>query len=153
MDQTSNSSYLSGLPDPVTEAAFYEDVPSKRLMAWLIDIILISLITAGLTVLSLFTALFILPFVYAATSFLYRWISLSKSSATPGMRVMSLEMRKADGSVFDGPTALIHTAGYFASVAVFPLQLISVVLMVMSERKQGLTDMVLGTAALNRASH
>ena len=55
MDQTSNSSHLRGLPDPVTEAEFYADVPSKRLIAWLIDIAVISLITAGLTVLSLFT--------------------------------------------------------------------------------------------------
>ena len=153
MDKTSDLSYMSGLPDPVSEAELYDDVASKRLFAWLIDVVLISFITAGLTVLSLFTALFILPLVYAAASFLYRWISLTKSSATPGMRVMSLEFRKSDGSAFDGPTALLHTAGYFASVAVFPLQLISIVLMVMSERKQGLTDMVLGTAAINRTSY
>ena len=69
------------------------------------------------------------------------------------MRVMALEMRKGDGNHFDGPTALLHTAGYFASVAIFPLQLVSVVLMLTSERKQGLTDMVLGTAALNRAGY
>ena len=153
MDKASTPYYLSGLPDPVNEAEFYEDVPTKRLFAWLIDIALISLITAGLTILSLFTALFILPLVFAVVSFLYRWIGLSTRSATIGMRVMSLEMRKGDGSGFDGATALLHTTGYFISVAVFPLQLVSVALMVVSERKQGLTDMVLGTAALNRASY
>lgn len=151
MDKMSDHSFMSGLPDPVTEAEFYEDVPSKRFFAWLVDIFLISLITAVLTLLSLFTALFILPFVYACVSFIYRWASLSRHSATPGMRLVSLEMRKSDGDAFDGPTALLHTAGYFASVAIFPLQLVSVVLMLMSERKQGLTDMVMGTAALNRA--
>ena len=153
MDNTSNTYFMSDLPDPQTEAEFYEDVVSKRFFAWIIDIVLIGLITAGLTVLSLFTALFILPLVYATVSFLYRWASLTRHSATPGMRLVSLEMRQSDGDTFNGPTALLHTAGYFVSVAVFPLQLISIVLMLMTERKQGLTDMVLGTVALNRASH
>ena len=140
----------SGLPDPVTEADLYADVPTKRFFAWIVDIVLISLLTAVATVLSLFTALFILPVVYAVISFVYRWVSLTRSSATPGMRLVSLEMRRADGDRFDGATALLHTAGYFTSVAIFPLQLVSIVLMLMSERRQGLTDMVLGTAALNR---
>ena len=150
MNDTTRHTLDMGLPDPVREAEFYADVPTKRLIAWVVDVILISLMTAGAVILSLFTGLFILPLVYAAISFLYRWISLTGSSATPGMRLVSLEMRKGDGERFDGATAFLHTAGYFVSVAVFPLQLISVVLMLMSERKQGLTDMILGTAALNR---
>lgn len=149
---TTTGSHLSGLPDPDRDQAFYDDVPTKRLIAWVVDVILISVITAVLVLISLFTALFILPLVYAATSFLYRWFSLTRHSATPGMRFVSLEMRKGNGETFDGATALLHTAGYFASLAIFPLQLISIVLMLMSERKQGLTDMVLGTAALNRAA-
>src|SRR6056297_593893 len=138
MDNTSDSSFMSNLPDPRTETEFYEDVVSKRFFAWLIDVVLISIITAILTLLSLFTAVFILPLVYATISFIYRWASLTRHSATPGMRLVSLEMRQADGETFSGPTALVHTAGYFASVAVFPLQLVSVVLMLMSERRQGL---------------
>ncbi len=150
MNDTSRHTPFSGLPDPVHEAELYADVPTKRLVAWLVDVLLISLMTAVATILSLFTALFVLPAVYAAISFLYRWISLSRNSATPGMRLVALELRRSDGDLFDGATALMHTAGYFVSVAVFPLQLISVVLMLMSERRQGLTDMVIGTAAVNR---
>ena len=150
MNDTSRHTPFSGLPDPIHEAELYADVPTKRLVAWLVDVILISVMTAVATILSLFTALFVLPAVYAAISFLYRWISLTRNSATPGMRLVALEMRRSDGDRFDGATALLHTAGYFVSVAVFPLQLISVVLMLMSERRQGLTDMVIGTAALNR---
>jgi uncharacterized RDD family membrane protein YckC len=149
---TTSAPHQSGLPDPDRDHAFYDDVPTKRLIAWLIDVVLISAITAVLVLISLFTALFILPLVYAAASFAYRWFSLTRHSATPGMRFVSLEMRRENGEAFDGATALLHTAGYFASVAVFPLQLVSIVLMLMSERKQGLTDMVLGTAALNRAA-
>ncbi|MBT8413840.1 MAG: RDD family protein [Boseongicola sp.] len=137
------------IPLPETQPEFYEDVNSKRLVAWIIDVIAISAITALLTVLSLFTALFFLPFLYAAVGFIYRWIGLSRNSATFGMRVMSVEFQKSDGEDFDGATAFLHTLGYYASVAIFPAQLVSIVLMLMSERKQGLTDMVLGTVLLN----
>jgi uncharacterized RDD family membrane protein YckC len=81
--------------------------------------------------------------------FIYRWIGLTRHSATVGMRLMSVEFRKADGEDFDSSTAFLHTAGYYASVAVFPAQLVSIVMMLMSERRQGLTDTVLGTALLN----
>jgi hypothetical protein len=37
-------------------------------------------------------------------------------------------------------------------MAAFPLQFVSIGLMLMTERKQGLTDHVLGTAAVNRAA-
>ena len=137
------------IPLPETQPEFYEDVNSKRLVAWIIDVVAISAITALLTVLSLFTALFFLPFLYAAVGFIYRWTGLSRNSATFGMRVMSVEFQKSDGEDFDGATAFLHTLGYYASVAIFPAQLVSIVLMLMSERKQGLTDMVLGTVLLN----
>lgn len=140
------------LPDPHSQPEFYEDVVSKRLIAWFIDVALIAAITAILTVFSLFTALFFLPFLYATLGFLYRWVGLTRHSATIGMRVMSLEFRKSDGEDFDGATSFLHTAGYYVSVAVFPLQLISIAMMLLTERKQGLTDMVLGTTLLNMRS-
>jgi uncharacterized RDD family membrane protein YckC len=143
---------LSNLPDPAVHPEYYEDVPTKRLIAWIVDVMIISLITAVLTVFSLFTALFILPVLYATVSFLYRWVGLSRHSATIGMRVVSLEMQRGDGARFDGTTAFMHTLGYFVSVAIFPAQLVSVALMLMSEKRQGLTDMVMNTAALNRSA-
>lgn len=140
-----------GLPDPQSQPEFYDDVPTKRLIAWIADSIIIGLFVFILTLLSIFTALFILPLVWLSVGFLYRWITLAGNSATPGMRLVSLEFRRPDGTPFDGTTAFLHTAGYTFSVVTFPLQLISIGLMLMTERKQGLTDMVLGTAALNRA--
>lgn len=140
------------LPDPYTQPEFYQDVPTKRFIAWIVDTILISLIVFLLTVLSIFTALFILPIVWLTVSFLYRWLTIAGGSATPGMRLVSLELRRADGRLFDSVTAFLHTAGYTISVVTFPLQFISIALMLMTERKQGLTDLILGTAALNRAA-
>lgn len=141
-----------GLPDPETEAEFYADIPTKRFVAWVVDVVLITLITAVLVPFTLFTALFFLPVLYFIVSFLYRWVSLARNSATPGMRLVAIEFRSRMGEPFDGGLAALHTAGYAVSVAMFPLQFVSIALMLISARKQGLTDHVLGTAAINRAA-
>lgn len=139
----------AGLPDPDYEAEFYRDVPTKRLLAWAVDVAIIWMITAGLSVFTLFALPLLLP-LFAVVSFLYRWATLAGKSATPGMRLAAIEIRRHDGARLDGGTAFLHTAGYFVSVITFPLQLISIAMMLATPRKQGLTDVILGTAALNR---
>lgn len=139
-----------GQPDPHYNEEFYRDIPVKRLIAWMIDAILISIVTSLVVVLTAFTAVFFVGFVVLLVSFLYRWWSLAARSATPGMRLTSMELMTLQGQRFDTGTAFAHTLGYTISVAVFPLQLISIVLMLVSARRQGLTDHVLGTVAINR---
>ena len=140
------------LPQPETHPEFYADTVSKRFFAWVIDVLLISIVTMSVVPFTAFTALFFLPLLYASISFLYRWWSLAARSATPGMRLTSIELRQANGSRLDVATAFLHTAGYFVSLAIFPLQLISIVLMLMSGRRQGLTDHILSVAAINRTA-
>lgn len=140
------------LPDPVHDAEHYADTPAKRAFAWIVDVILIGLMTAVLVPFTLFTALFYLPFLFATVSFLYRWTTLARGSATLGMRLTAIEIRKPDGAPLDAGSAFLHTVGYFVSVAVFPLQLVSIAMMLITERRQGLTDSLLGTVALNRSA-
>ena len=149
MTAFASASNTAHLPHPETHSEFYEDVVSKRLLAWLVDVLIISILTAFLSIFTLLTALLILPLFYAVISFLYRWVSLTSRSATPGMRLFAVEFRRDDGSHFDGGTAFLHTAGYFVSVAVFPAQFLSIAMMLLSPRRQGLTDAILGTALLN----
>ena len=139
-----------GLPDPEARPEFYDGVALKRAAAWFIDAVVIALLTGLAIVFSAFIAAFFLPATVLIVSFLYRWLTISGGSATLGMRVMSVEFRTRDGQRFDGTTAFLHTLGYTVSVAVFPAQLVSMVLMAISERGQGLTDHILGTTALNR---
>ena len=139
-----------GLPDPERHAEFYDGVPAKRLFAWVVDVVLITLLTVLALPLTAFTGLFYFPLLYFMVGILYRWVALTRFSATPGMRFAAIELRGADGERLDGGTALLHTGGYAASVAVFPAQLVSIALMLVTPRRQGLTDLVLGTAALRR---
>jgi uncharacterized RDD family membrane protein YckC len=99
-----------------------------------------------------FTALFFLPFLYLLVNFLYRWISLTRRSATPGMRLMAIEFRKSDGRPFDAATAAVHTLGFVISFAMVLPQLLSAFLMVVSGRGQGLSDLVLGSVVINRSA-
>lgn len=137
-------------PDPDTHPQFYDGVAVKRLLAWVVDIVVITVICLVLLPFTAFTGLFFFPMMFAVVSFVYRVITLTNGSATWGMWLMAIELRRADDERLDFASAVLHTTGYAISVAMAPVQLVSIVLMATSARAQGLTDMLLGTAALNR---
>lgn len=139
-----------GLPDPLRDSGFYRAVSLKRGLACLIDIALIFILAVIILPFTAFTALFFFPLFMGVVGFLYRWTTLSRKSATWGMRFMAIQLRDQDGLKLSASTAFLHVAGFYISVAVFPLGLISAGLMVLRGRGQGLTDMLLGTAMINR---
>ena len=139
-------------PDPDIQPQFYDGVPSKRLLAWIVDTIIIMVLTLVVIPFTAFIGLFFLPLLYLVVGFAYRTVTLSRSSATWGMQLMAIELRTRDDTRFDLNTAFLHTLGYTISIAMPLLQVISIVLMLGSERRQGLSDMILGTVALNRRS-
>jgi uncharacterized RDD family membrane protein YckC len=144
------SSFGSGLPDAEHEPEFYEGVPTKRFVAWVVDVILILVLTVVTLPLTAFLGLFFFPLFYFLVGFFYRWVSLARWSATPGMLFAAIALHDRDGAPLDEAAAFLHTAGYAASIAVFPVQMLSVALMLITPRRQGLSDLVLGTAALRR---
>lgn len=137
-------------PDPDTHPEFYDGIPMKRLLAWVVDMIVIIGLCLLVLPFTAFTGIFFFPVLMLLVGFFYRVITLTTGSATWGMRLMGMELRDLRDRPFDFGTALLHTLGYSVSWAMAPLQLISVVLMCLTERKQGLSDMVLGTVAVNR---
>lgn len=140
----------SGLPDPARRPEFYDGVALKRGLAWLFDVVLIGLVAAVLVPFTAFAAVFFFPVFLLVVGFLYRWATISGGSATWGMRLMAIELRNRDGLRFDASEAFLHTLGYSISVMVVPLQAVSVLSMLLSGRRQGLTDHVMGSAAINR---
>ncbi len=143
---------MTHLPDPDTQSQFYEGVAIKRLMAWLVDTVLIVLVAIAILPFTAFTGLFFFPFLILVVGFVYRTLTLAGGSATWGMRLFAIEFRTMHGERFDIGTAFAHTLGYSISFAVFPAQAVSVILMLTTPRGQGLTDHVLGTVAMNRRS-
>lgn len=139
-------------PDPIRHAEFYDGVTVKRGLAWIIDTAMVLALSILVVILSALTALFVLPAVWLTISFLYRWVTMTGDSATWGMRMMGIRFLTRDGERFDAATAFLHTLGYSVSVAFVLPQIISVGLMMISPRGQGLTDHLLGTVAINRPS-
>lgn len=145
---------MPGLPDPDLDPQFYDGVPRRRLFAWCVDFVVILLI--GVPVATMFGILTLgigflaFPFLLASVDFLYRVATISSGSATWGMRIMGIELRRADGARFDFMTALAHTALYTISFAFLISQLVSCVAMIGTRYGQGLPDIVLRTTAINR---
>jgi uncharacterized RDD family membrane protein YckC len=140
------------LPDPEYQAEFYADVPVKRALAWVVDTLLIAALTMLVVPFTAFVGLFFLPALYLAVGFLYRTVALTRNSATLGMRLMAIEFRDRSGRRFDLGTAVLHTLGYTLTIGTLLPQLLSIGLMLTTARGQGLTDIVLGTVAINRAA-
>lgn len=144
------SDYSWHIPDPVTQAEFYADVPAKRLIAWVADTILVAVICLLILPFTTFTGIFFFPVLMLVVGFAYRVVTLARGSATWGMRLVAIEFRTVSGARFDLGMAFLHTLGFTVSCAFFLLQVVSIVLMLTTARGQGLSDHVLGTVALNR---
>lgn len=97
-----------------------------------------------------FTGLFFLPFLFLALGLVYRTATIAHRSATWGMRLFALEFRTAMGQRLDTAMAFWHSMGFTFSCAVPLVQLTSILLMLTGARRQGLTDLALGTVAINR---
>jgi len=137
-------------PDPHYQPEFYADIPVKRLLAWVVDMIVVVILSLLVLPFTAFTGVFFFPFLLFTVGFAYRTVTLARGSATWGMWLMSMEIRDITGNRLDLQTAALHTLGYTVSLAMMPLQVVSIVLMLTTTYRQGLTDHVLGTVALNR---
>lgn len=138
------------LPDPDTQPEFYADVAAKRLVAFVVDTVVIIVLSLLVVPFTAFTGLFFFPVLMAVIGFAYRVVTIARGSATWGMRLVAIEFRAADGRRFDLGLAFAHTLGLAISFALPLLQVISIVLMLTRPRGEGLSDLVLGTVALNR---
>ncbi|GAA6199075.1 RDD family protein [Aquicoccus sp. SU-CL01552] len=141
---------MHALPDPDSQPQFYDSVPGKRLIAWVVDSAITFVLCLGAVLATAFVGLFIWPLLFLVLGFAYRVVTIASGSATWGMRFAGIELRDTTGARLDLGQAVAHTAGYTISVGIPILQVISVVMMLTGRRGQGLTDSVLGTVALNR---
>ena len=142
----------TGLPDPEFQAEFYQDIPSKRLIAWLIDSVIVGLLTIVVLPFTAFTGLFFLPFLLAAINFIYRVVTITSGSATIGMRLVAIELRQRDGSRFDLSMAFIHTLLFTVFFSFLLPQILSIIMVMTGSKAQALHDLPLGSAAINRAA-
>lgn len=154
MDATSLSGPMPGLPDPDLDPQFYEGVPTRRFVAWLVDVAVVLLVGVPLALLfgllTLGFGLALFPVIVGGTGFLYRVMTLASGSATWGMRFTGLEFRRHDGTRLDLLFAVLHTAITAVALGVVVLQLVSCGTILWTRYRQSIADIILGTTAINR---
>lgn len=138
------------LPDPAIHPEFYRDLVLKRFIAWVVDLVVTFVLVAVVVVLTAFIGLFMLPLLWVAVSVTYRAVMLGNRSATLGMMLVAIKLRRLDGRVPDPVTCLWHAVIFSAAMATVIGQVASVGLMLLTPHRQGLNDLILGTAMINR---
>lgn len=137
-------------PDPHLDAQFYDGVPIKRFLAWIIDVVVVFglVLTALLFTFGLISLIF--PVAMFGLNLAYRIFCLQKWSATLGMRTVGIELRGSDGNRLDLSQSVFHTLVFVAIFASLIGALANMIVILVTDRNQGLHDLILGTVAINR---
>lgn len=145
------------LPDPSTAPELFEGLLTRRVIAGVIDIVLMSMIVSALMVvgailgfftfgLSLLSLVFILP---ASIVFYYAATLGSPRRATVGMQMMDLVLTPTRGQPLDGWMAAIHALVFWITFWIsWP---ISLLFALFTPRRQMIHDLIVGTLMVRRS--
>jgi uncharacterized RDD family membrane protein YckC len=147
--------------DPATQPEYFEGVLARRVIAFVIDVIIITvpvifatlfILVFGLLTLGLGWLLFwLLPAGATIWAILYYGLTFgSPKSATLGMRMMDIEMRTWYGAPCYFLLGAVHAVLFWISVSTLtPLILLAAFF---NDRRRLLHDMVAGTIVVNNAA-
>ena len=139
------------IPTRLDDIRIYEGVLTRRMMAFVIDYLLVGLMMIpfailvfvfGIVTLGLGWALF--SVLFPAVALTYVWNTMGgPNQATVGMRMMDIRLERLDGQQIDGLLAIVHTVLFWAgNVLLTPLILLATLFL---ERKRTVHDLLLGT--------
>jgi len=133
-------------------ASALSGVRRRRMAAILLDLMLVTILSAGiffvLGLLTLGIAWLILPPIFPFVAFFYNGLTISGwRMATPGMKAMDLEMRLTDGSRVPFLNAAVHALLFYLSWMFPPILLFSL----LASDKRCLHDILAGVIVLRRA--
>ena len=146
--------------DPAANPELFEGVLARRLVAFIIDLIILAMPVVFLAMFIFVVGIvtFGLGFVFYALltpamvlwALFYYGVTLgSRHSATIGMRAMDIEMRTWYGAPAYSLLGAVHAIVFWITVSVFtPLVLI---VSLLNERRRCLHDILIGTVFINNA--
>jgi uncharacterized RDD family membrane protein YckC len=141
--------------DPRRDPDLFDGILSKRIVAFVIDAILIGalMIPAGLIVgifgfVTLGIGWLLFSPLFAIVAISYVALSLGgRASATPGMQIVGIEIRTWSGQKMFPLLAVLHALIFWISISVLTPFILLVGLFTL--RRQLLHDLLLGVVALN----
>lgn len=142
-------------PHPLTHHALYDGIRTKRMLAFLVDVVAIAILTFIAGIVVFFLGIVTLGLGWLAYAFLWQGVAIlytaftlgGPSSATPGMRAMGVEMRLWDGSRPSPFIAAAHVVLFWVSVAMITPFVLLVSLF--ADRKRLLHDIIIGAVVVN----
>jgi uncharacterized RDD family membrane protein YckC len=140
------------LSAPAFRGDVFAGVRTRRILALAVDLVLVSILAAliwlALLILTFGLSLFVLPPLYPLVAFFYNGLTVSGARmATPGMRVMDLEVRMHDaGGRVPFINAAAHALFFYVSWFVPPIFLVSLV----DSEKRCLHDILAGVTVVRR---
>ena len=145
-------------PDPIAYFELYRGVAWKRVVAYMIDVVMIAIIM--LFALLVFGFIGVLTFgmlgpllvvIFALIPFCYHMLLLSgPRHATIGMRALGLEMRSVTAGYPDQVQAAVQTMLFYLSVSITGFLIL--IWALFDSRRRCLHDIVAGTYVVNRAA-
>ena len=147
--------------DPATQPELFEGVLARRVVAFIVDFVIISIpvvlaamfiFAFGIVTLGLGFALYwLLPSATVIWAIVYFGVTLGgPASATLGMRVMDLEMRTWYGAPAYFVLGAVHAIAFWFTVSFFTPFVLLVAFF--NERSRLLHDIMLGTVIINNAA-
>jgi uncharacterized RDD family membrane protein YckC len=129
-----------------------ESVRTRRVLAVAFDFVAVSFLSAivfvGLLFLSFGMSLFVLPPLFPLVAFFYNGLTISgPAMATPGMRLMDLEVRTMAGRPAPFLNAAVHAVLFYLTTLLPPLLLVSF----LTSDKRCLHDILADLIVLRRA--
>lgn len=151
MDNITNRTIIDHRPAALDDPRALEGVLTRRVLAFVIDYLMIGLLVAVAAVLVFFLGILTLgagwllhAILVPAVAIVYVWNTLGgPEQATIGMRVMNIRLWRLDGSRIDGMTAVVHSVMFWAFNAVLtPLILLATLFL---DYRRTVHDLLLGT--------
>lgn len=145
------------LPDPATAPELFEGVLTRRALAFIIDMVIIGFVTTLIGIVGLVLGLLTLglgwlalPFIIPLAILAYYVVTLgSPMRATVGMQLMDLVLTPTRGPPLDGWKILIHPLVFWVTVWIaWP---ISLVVALLTPRREMVQDLIAGTLMLRRS--
>lgn len=147
----------SYLPDPETAPELFEGVLTRRVTAYLIDLVLMTI---------LMVAILFVGFISGLLTFGLGWLTIpiagpialvayyaltlgSEKRATYGMLAMDIVLTPTHGRPLNGATAFLHPLVFWVSI--WFLAPVSLIVALVTPRRQMLHDYFLGTLMLRRS--
>ncbi|MEZ5781121.1 MAG: RDD family protein [Rhizobiaceae bacterium] len=129
----------------------YEGVRSRRVLAFIIDYIIVGLLLIPVAVFVLLFGLLtfglgwmLFGILVPAVALTYIWWTMGgRRQATIGMQIVGIRLDRLDGQPIDGLFAVVHSVLFWAGNALLTPLILLVTLF--TDRKRALHDLLLGT--------